>query len=123
MNENNKSFNYSYSSTQQEEIQNIRKKYLPKEEDKMETLKKLDESVTRKSCTASLSLGIISTLIMGVGMCCVMVWDMFAIGIIVGIIGMIGVILAYPLYKRITKKQREKIAPIILRLTEELMNK
>ena len=43
------------------------------------------------------------------------------IGILVGIVGMVLVALAYPLYNRVLKKQREKIAPEILRLTEELL--
>ena len=43
------------------------------------------------------------------------------IGILVGIVGMVLVALAYPLYNRVLKKQREKIAPEIMRLTEELL--
>jgi hypothetical protein len=43
------------------------------------------------------------------------------IGIIIGIIGIVMVCLAYPVYNRILKKEREKIAPEVLRLTDELM--
>jgi hypothetical protein len=43
------------------------------------------------------------------------------IGILVGIVGMVLVALAYPLYNRVLKKQREKIAPEILRLSDELL--
>ena len=42
-------------------------------------------------------------------------------GIIIGIVGIVLVSLAYPLYNRIVKKEREKIAPEIIRLTDELM--
>ena len=42
-------------------------------------------------------------------------------GIAVGIIGIVLVCLAYPIYNRIVKKEREKIAPEIIRLTDELM--
>lgn len=45
----------------------------------------------------------------------------YIFSIIIGVIGMIGVIAAYPLYLKITKKQREKLAPEIMRLSEELM--
>ena len=42
-------------------------------------------------------------------------------GIVVGIVGMVLVALAYPIYNRVLKKQREKIAPEILRLSDELL--
>ena len=52
-----------------------------------------------------------------------MVWaeTLFIPGIIIGIVGIIGICAAYPLYVRITKKQREKLAPEIMRLADELM--
>ena len=123
MSENNKSFNYTYSAKQQEEIKSIRKKYLPKEEDKMEQLRRLDESTTKPGTVAAFIVGILGALVLGVGMCCTMVWEntMFIPGIIIGVIGIAGVVSAYPLYTHITKKQREKLAPEILRLTNELM--
>lgn len=116
-------FSYTYSAKQQEEIKNIRKKYLPKEEDKMEQLRKLDQNAAKPGKIASLTLGIVGTLTLGVGMCCTMVWadKLFIPGIVIGVIGIAAVLAAYPVYTHITKKQREKIAPEILRLTEELM--
>lgn len=123
-NENNKEvFEYTYSAKQQEEVKRIREKYVqsPKEEDKMETLRRLDAGVTQKGTVVSLIFGIIGTLIFGIGMCCCLVWSLFVLGIIIGAIGIIGLSAAYPLYAYITKKEREKIAPEILRLSEELM--
>jgi hypothetical protein len=122
MDEQNQPFHYTYSAREQAEIQKIREKYIAKEENKMEQLRRLDESATKTATVAALALGIISALVMGVGMCCTMVWadKWFVPGIIVGCIGLAGVIAAYPLYNRIAKKHREKIAPEILRLTEEL---
>lgn len=123
-NENkNESFSYTYSAKQQKEIEDIRKKYLPKEEDKMAQLRALDASVYTKGTVVSLITGIIGTLILGVGMCCCMVWSggWFIPGIIIGIIGIATLAAAYPLYTKITEKEREKIAPEILRLTDELM--
>lgn len=121
----NKTFRYTYSASQQAEIKRIREKYAPptQEEDKMERLRRLDASVTRPGAIVSLTVGIISTLLLGVGMCCTMVWTgaLFIPGIIIGVIGIIGVIAAYPIYNRITKKQREKLAPEIMRLSDELM--
>ena len=115
-------FYYTYSAKQQEEIQNIRKKYLAREEDKMEQLRRLDRSATKKGAIISTVLGVVSCLLLGVGMCCTMVWmdRWFVPGIVIGVIGIIGVAAAYPLYASITKKEREKLAPQILKLTEEL---
>lgn len=125
MNEHNQreTFNYTYSAKQQEEVKRIREKYLPKKEDKMEQLRRLDKSVTQKGMIISLVIGVIGALILSIGMCCTMVWkeNMFFPGILIGVVGIILVSIAYPLYVHITKKEREKIAPEIIRLTEELM--
>ena len=70
----------------------------------------------------SVTLGVIGCLLLGVGMCCTMVWteQFFIPGIIIGLIGIAAVIAAYPLYTWVTRKEREKVAPQILQLTEEL---
>lgn len=120
--ENKETFSYTYSAKEQEEIKKIRKKYVPKEADKMEQLRRLDESVTKKGTVISLVVGIIGALILGTGMSMCMVWtELFVLGIIVGIVGIVMVSAAYPLYSYVTKKEREKIAPEIIRLTDELM--
>ena len=128
-NNENKGFNYTYSAKEQEEVKKIRKKYMPQEEDKMQLLRRLDESVNQKASVISLVFGIIGALIMGIGMSLVMT-DIghilgttlaLVIGITTGIIGIILVCLAYPIYNRTLKKEREKIAPEIIRLTDELM--
>ena len=117
-------FHYTYSARQQEEIRNIRKKYLPQEpkEDKMGQLRRLDRSAAKKGTRVSLIVGIAGCLLLGVGMCCTMVWTdrLFIPGIIIGIVGIIAVTISYPLYTHITRKERERIAPQILKLTEEL---
>lgn len=122
-NEPNETFNYTYSARQQAEVQNIRKRYLPPEEDKMELLRRLDRQAAQKGTVLSLIAGILGTLLLGVGMCCAMVWMgiWFIPGIIVGLAGIGLVCLAYPLYVRVTEKERRKIAPEILRLTDELL--
>ena len=129
--ENKESFNYTYSAKEQEEIKRIRKKYTAPatEEDKMAQLRRLDASVYSKATTVALVVGIIGALIMGFGMSLVMTdigaalgtFLAMVIGIGAGVIGIILVCLAYPLYNRTLKKEREKIAPEILRLTDELM--
>lgn len=129
MEKNQETFTYTYSAQQQEEVQNIRKKYLPPEEDKMERLRKLHHSATQKAQVWALVLGVVGALVMGTGMSLVMT-DIGAVvglnnalipGILIGIIGMIPVALAYPTYNRVLKKERQRIAPEILRLSDELM--
>ncbi len=118
--ENNNKFEYTYSAGRQTELENIRRKYLPREESKMDKLRRLDAAVTRKGTMISIVIGVIGTLIMGLGMCCVMEWEMFALGIVIGVAGMLMIGIAYPVFCYISKKQKEKIAPEILRLIEEL---
>lgn len=125
--ENNETFKMTYSAKQQEEIAQIRKKYQPKELDKMEQLRALDASVGKKATTVALILGIVGALVMGLGMSLAMT-DLsevlgsiaMPVGIVIGIVGIVLLSLAYPVYNRVLAKEREKIAPQILRLTEEL---
>lgn len=125
MNEKQDTFTYTYSAPQQEEIRRIREKYAPPDqtEDKMEQLRRLDRAAARPGTAAALLLGTAGTLTMGLGMCCTMVWSetLFIPGIIIGVAGIAGICAAYPLYLHITKKRRGKLAPEILRLTDELM--
>lgn len=118
-------FNYSYSTERQAEVEAIRKKYLPKEEQekKMAELRRLDASVGTPGLIASMALGILSALIFGVGMCCFLVWSMWVLGAILCVGGVIGMLIAPWLYRKLVEQQKEKIAPEILRLTEELSQK
>lgn len=117
------SFRYTYSAKEQEEIKKIREKYIPKEENKMEQLRRLDQEVTRKGTLYSILIGVIGSLLLGLGMSCTLVWQgiWFIPGIIIGVIGMAIVAVTYPVYNIVTKREREKIAPEIIRLTEELI--
>lgn len=121
-NQDKEKFSYTYSAKEQEEINRIRKKYVPTE-DKMEQLRKLDASVSQKAIIISITVGIIGALIMGTGMCCTMVLQgiWFIPGIIIGLMGIGVLALAYPIYQKVIKKEREKIAPEVIRLTDELM--
>lgn len=121
--ENNENFTFSYSAAQQQEVETIRKKYLPPEEDKLARLRRLDESCTQKATAFSLIIGVLGTLILGVGMCCTMVWGgvWFIPGIVFGLVGIAVLCVAYPVYNRVLETQRKKVAPEILRLAEELM--
>ena len=131
-NENN-GFQYTYSAKEQAELKRIRDKYTaPTEvEDKMARLRRLDASVTNTAQAVALVFGVIGTLILGFGMSLIMT-DFFeilsigetmamVIGIPVGVVGGILAGLAYPIYNAIVKAKRKKLAPEIIRLTDELM--
>ena len=119
------SFTYNYSAERQSEIDAIRKKYLPpaEQENKLEQLLKLDASLTTGALTASMALGIAGVLIFGVGMCCFLVWRIWALGALLCVAAVIGMLAAPVLYRRLVEKRRQQIAPEILRLTEELSQK
>lgn len=125
------SFSYTYSAKEQEELKRIREKYQPSEESKIDRLRRLDRGVTQKAQTLSLILGVLGSLILGFGMSLFMT-EMGAyfgmtptlamlVGISVGIVGGVLASLAYPIYQLVIKREREKIAPEVLKLTEELL--
>ena len=132
-NNENKGFQYTYSAKEQAELKRIREKYTPstEAEDKMERLRKLDAGVTQKAQVIALIFGIVGALILGAGMSLCMSdfakilgshRDMaMVIGIPVGLVGGVLAALAYPMYNLIVKRERKKIAPEIIRLTDELM--
>lgn len=97
----------------------------------MERLRKLDHSATQKAQAYSIALGVIGALLLGSGMSLFMTdlaqkfgfigyWVM-ALGIMIGLVGIVLVALAYPVYNLVLKKERARIAPQILQLTEELL--
>ncbi|MBQ8174377.1 MAG: hypothetical protein IJ009_03145 [Clostridia bacterium] len=124
-------FHYTYSAGEQAELKRIREKYAPAkqmEEDKMARLRRLDRRVTQKAEIFSLIFGILGSLILGLGMSLIMSELGLAlgvlalpVGILTGLVGGVLICLAYPIYECILKKEQERVAPEILRLTEELM--
>ena len=132
-NQDNQTFEYTYCAKEREEIKAIRQKYAAQEqpEDKLAAIRRLDAQVTKKATAVSLVLGILGALIMGSGMSLTMtdIGELLGlnatlamlVGIGVGVAGMVLAGVAYPVYNRIVKTQREKIAPQILRLTDELL--
>lgn len=121
--ENNKVFTYQYSAAQNKEVEHIRKKYLPKEESKIEILRRLDNHVQTAGMVPALCIGVIGALVFGIGMC-------FFLGVFAGmawltailmICGTLLMIPAYPLYRHIAKKVKAELTPEILRLSDEIM--
>ena len=129
----NDGFSYTYSASEQAEIRSIREKYTekPREESSMERLRRLDARPTQRAQTVSLILGVVGVLILGIGMSLIMsefgeilgAYRHLAlpVGILIGGVGGALVALAYPVYHWILKRERRKVAPEILRLTDLLM--
>ena len=119
----NKPFTYNYSAVRNKEVESIRRKYLPEEENKLETLKRLDCKVQSAGMIESLCFGIIGALVFGIGMCFFL--EVFAgvawLTALFMIIGTLLMIPAYPIYRRIAHRTKEKLTPEILRLSEEIM--
>ncbi len=131
MDNNENKFQYTYSVKEQEELRKIREKYAEKEETKIERLRRLDKSASNRAQTVAITIGVIGALILGMGMSLAMT-DIGAalglaeniamiVGIAVGFVGGALVALAHPIYRGVLKSERQKIAPEILRLTDELM--
>ena len=118
-------FHYNYSAQQNKEVQSIRDKYLPRQENGLDELKRLDRKVESAGMVPALVLGIVSCLVFGAGMCFAMqvIGSGLAglvIGIIVGIIGMIGCGVNYPIYKKMLEKGKAKYAYEIVELARQI---
>lgn len=120
-------FSYTYSAPTEEErrqINSIRRQYMNKDVepvDKKTRLKQLHSHVITSASVTSLTVGIIGTLIFGLGMTMVLEWQLPLYGVITGIVGAIPMALAYPVYKLVLKKNKEKHGEEILRLSAELL--
>ena len=119
----NNTFSYNYSATRNKEVESIRNKYIPREESKLERLKKLDLRVQTAGTIEGLCFGVVGALVFGLGMCFFL--DVFAgevwLTALLMVLGTIIMIPAYPIYRRIARKTKTELTPEILRLSEEIM--
>ena len=113
----------TYNADSQREMDAIVAKYVkqdgPKQETALDRMQKLDRAAESKAQIIGLAVGIVAALVLGLGMSCALVWGQLALGILVGLVGLAGVIAAFPLYQKVLGQEREKIAPEIIRLSEE----
>lgn len=117
-------FTYSYSASQKAEIEAIRRKYLPRQETRMEELRRLDSVVTKKAAAFAITWGTLFALIFGGGLSLSLEQSgtLLLAGIAPGLPGLIGMLLSYPLYVRLERRGREKIAERILAISDELLH-
>lgn len=100
--------------------------YAPKDTSKVVALRKLDAKAKRPAAVFTYTFGIISALLLGIGMCLSMKVIgsgsniMLVLGIVIGIIGMICMGLNYPIYKRLLKNGKQKYAFEIMELAKEI---
>ena len=105
--------------------ESIAKEYAPKDSSKIVALRKLDRKAKMPATIFTYTFGIISSLVLGTGMCFAMqvlgsgIIGM-VIGIIVGIIGMIGCSVNYPIYKKMLENGKKKYAYEIVELAREI---
>ena len=105
--------------------ESIAKDYAPKESSKLLALKKLDNKAKLPATIFTYTWGIVSALVFGTGMCLAMqvIGSGLAgmvLGIAVGIIGMIGCGVNYPIYKKMLEKGKAKYAYEIVQLAREI---
>ena len=133
-NDEDKGFNYTYSTKQRDEVRAIRKKYTPTEPedvDNITLLRNIDSEVTRKATVRALTTGVIGALLMGTGMSLLMTdlsstmgldsWIALLIGIVIGMVGLIIMCVTYPLYNHILERERARVADEVIRLSDELL--
>ena len=105
--------------------ESIAKDYAPKESSKIVALKKLDNKAKLPATIFTYSFGIISALVFGTGMCLAMqvigsgVSGM-VLGVVVGIVGLIGCCINYPIYKKMLEKGKAKYAYEIVELARQI---
>ena len=106
--------------------EHLANEYAPKDTSKVIALKKLDAKAKLPANIFTYSFGMISALVLGVGMCLTMgqigngTTGSFVIGIVIGIIGMIGLGVNYPIYRRILEKGKKKYAFEIMELAKKI---
>lgn len=119
----NTTFTYNYSAKENQEIREIRDRYMTREENGLDELKRLDRAIRTAGRAASICVGICATLVFGVGLCLAMQvigGDQRILGVAVGLVGMIGMIAAYLIHRKAVKKAKKKYVPRIMELTEQL---
>ncbi len=112
----------SYTQEDREEVKKILQQYNPPKDSLIDQIKVLDEKAKRQGLIVSIVIGVVGSLTLGSGMCLVLLTDILPWGIITGVIGMLIMGLAFPVYLSFLKKGKAKYGEEIRKLSEELLN-
>lgn len=117
-------------------VQKIRAQYIEKEYTQLDELKALDKKVKKPALVLAYVLGIVGSLVFGWGMCLAMnvmepgtyygiviTENMMLQGVLIGLVGMLMMIVNYPLYKTVLNVRRERYSDEIVRLSDMIMEK
>ncbi len=126
MEEQNNEYRYTYAAPTAEErkvIENIRRQYIPESEQEqdLKKLRELDAKVENIPTCIALIVGTVGCLIFGLGMACVLKFNLFVVGVLIGLFGLAITLAAYPSYKFFVGRYRKKYGGKILALSDELL--
>lgn len=112
---------FNATAQDQKKAESIRRQYIPREDNKIEQLQRLDSKVKTPGKVVASILGVVCALVMGSGMALVMVWENMTMGLALSIPGMIVALLAFPAYAVITNSRKKKYASEIMRISDGLI--
>lgn len=125
MSENKFVYNYSApTEDERREIEGIRKQYGGEQvkKDSLSRLRELDKRVKNPPLILSIILGVVGVLVFGTGLTMILEWSLYVWGILVMVVGIVPVSIAYPLRKKLVKRNKERYGDEILKLSGELLN-
>lgn len=119
-------FKYEYSAptdSERKEIISIRNEYVSASggTSVVERLRVMHRRAKSLPRAISIIIGVIGTLVFGAGMAMFLEWNYTVSGVIVGVIGFLIAVLAYPIFKLLTKLMKNKYGNKIIELSNEIL--
>ena len=120
-------FEFKYTaptSEERKEIESIRNSYLVQDKtgNKLNYLRHLDNKVKHLPMIISIIIGVVGILIFGLGLTMILEWNLFVLGIIIGFVGVVIMLVVYPIYLAIKQTLKNKYSKEILKISDELLN-
>ena len=116
-------FEYSYDSEIAKEVRDIQKKYIMEDKNALDRMRLIDRKIENRARIVSVISGMMGTLVLGAGMSLILVWGgiCFAIGIIVGLVGICIISAAYPIYRKTVTTLRKEHSEEINALAKKIL--